>query len=529
MTQRGEQHLGEAMVFPLEIRRFALPLLLITFPFAIAFAAQPLLCGMVLTAFLFLAYQLNCLRSFAIILAVSFIINLFFFSGAVIHWDIDAYIAPQIRMLASTQTIEPDGFYQTTHLSLPSGFGAWCAALYRITGSIDCGAMLVWMLLPAAWVVLRSTLTRLQTVILILSPALFPSLFNLMSDGCVYLLLLIALVALKERENFWLPLLAVAGAALCKTSAWIPCAFVGLILLRNHPMRWWKLVLVAGVVLFYSIPTLKMMMGGGLSEISSDFENANDTAKAMGYWARLAYVYIGHWTAVGNPQFGAHLGGVDGGGVDGFGPLFRIAVFASICCLIRFRKRFKPWAYPLLIAWGSVLVMPTLYIGYARYVPWLYPAVMLPLVLIVPRLTMVWGALLCVVPTLWLGWRIALSTEVVRVAMHATAVQSDVYNIRCLFRERLVAEPQPYLSGSLVYNYCLPEGYFPPICRTIQADLKMRSPFDKAADVSAYMLKTWLPWFICHIPDYGVDLITLRYRWLMAPRGATDEISSVNR
>ena len=204
MTRTGEDKSMDSDRLPAEIRRFALPFLLITFPFAIAFAGTPLVSGMVFAAFFFLAYQLNCIKPFGMILGASFLINCLFFSGAVIHFDTDAYIAPQIRLLASPFQITPDGFYSATHLALPRGFSAWCAALYRLTGSIDCGAMLVWMLIPAAWIVLRRALTRWQTLVLLLSPALFPSLFNLMSDGCVYLLLLIALVALVNKENFWI-------------------------------------------------------------------------------------------------------------------------------------------------------------------------------------------------------------------------------------------------------------------------------------------------------------------------------------
>ena len=515
--------------FPPEIRRFALPLLLITFPFAIALAAHPTACAIVFAAFCCLAYQLKCLKAFTVILFISLLVNACVFSGVAVYGDVDAYIAPQIRLLAASVKIEPDGAFSTTHLALPCGFTAWCAALYRITGSIDCGAMLIWMLLPAAWLVLRSELSRLQTVSLILSPAMFPSLFNLMSDGCVYLLLLIALVALKERTLFWVPLLSAAGAALCKTSAWIPCLFVGMLLLRYHPKNWWKLALVAVVIFLCSIPTLKMVWAGGVSEISADFECADETAKAMGYWARLAYVYIGHWTMHGEPQFGAHLGGVDGGGVDGLGPLFRVAVVASLISLVLFRKRFRTWAFPLLLAWGSILVMPTLYIGYARYVPWLYPAVMLPLTLLLPRISMVWSSLLCVLPALWMGWRIAISTELVRVASHATAVQSDVYNVRCLFRNRLTDAPQPVLSGSLVYSYQMSEEYFPPIRRTLFHNLKSTSSFAKAADVRKTMLTEWFPWFVCHFQDYLIDLAQLRSHWFITPRGVNDHFSATDR
>jgi hypothetical protein len=169
--------------------------------------------------------------------------------------------------------------------------------------------------------------------------------------------------------------------------------------------------------------------------------------------------------------------------------------------------------------------MPTLYIGYARYVPWLYPAAMLPLVLLVPRISLGLGSAMCVVPLMWLGWRVALSTETVAVATHATAVYSDVYNLRCAFRPLFVEQVQPTLSGSLLYSYTMDEAYFPPMNRENSADLKQRPVFSKARDLQAYALQIWLPWMATHFPFYIYDLMRLRTRWLLAPRGVDDEIS----
>jgi hypothetical protein len=518
----------EATVFTSEVHRFALPLLLITFPFAVAIlpTVHFLLCSFV--AFSFLAYHLKCLRAFLTIVGSAFGVNLLLYTGAGGHFDVDAYIAPQIRLISATKTLIPDGFLHEFHLNLPRGFTSWCAAWYRLTGSIDCGGMLFLMLIPAAWMVLRTSLTRIQTLVLMLSPAAFPSLFCLMSDGCVYLLLLMALVALRDRDNFWVPLLASVTAAIFKTSAWIPCIGVALVLMGYHPRRWWKLALFGIATLIFNLPTLRMILSGGLNTISADFEHVNADAASMGYWARLAYVYIGHWTTSLSPVFGAHLGGVDGGGVDGLGPLFRVAVMASLCTMVIFYKRMKPWIVPLVIAWVSILVMPKLYIGYARYVPWLYPAVMLPLVLRIPRISLVMGSAMCVVPLMWLGWRVALSTEMVAVSTHATAVSSSVYNLRCAFRSQLVAPPQPTMSGSLLYSYEMSEDYFPPMNRELTADLKKRPVFNKAKDLQAYALKTWLPWMATHFPIYVYDLMCLRMHWLLAPRGVSDELSTAH-
>lgn len=527
MTQLSE---GQPVLtfFSDELKRFALPLLLIVFPLAVAILPTVyfLFCALVATSFL--AYYLKCLRAFLTTVCIAFVINFLFYSGAGGHFDVDAYIAPQIRLIASPCEIVPDGFLNTTHLALPRGFTAWCAAWYRLTGSVDCGGMLFFMLIPAAWIVLRTYLTRLQTVVLLLSPAAFPSLFCLMSDGCVYLLLLIALVSLRDRDNFWLPLLASVAAAVFKTSAWIPAVLVALVLMWYHPRRWWKIALLGIATLACNLPTIQMILKGGLSTISEDFERVNADAASMGYFARLAYVYIGHWTTSLSPVFGAHLGGVDGGGVDGFGPVFRVAVMASLCVLAIFRKCLKPWWIPLICAWVSILAMPTLYIGYARYVPWLYPAVMLPLVLLIPRISLVMGSAMCVVPLLWLGWRVALSTEMVAVLTHATMVHSNMYNLRCAFRSQLVTTQQPTMSGSLLYSYEMSEDYFPPMNREVSADLKKRPVFNKAKDLQDYALRTWLPWMATHFPIYVYDLMRLRFRWLLTPRGVSDGISTAH-
>lgn len=508
-----------------EVQRFALPLLLVLFPLSVALLPTPAFTGIAFAATAVLAFHLKCLRGFLWSVAVAFVLNLFVYSGAVGFFDVDAYLAPQIRFIAASKTIVPDGFLSASHLSLPRGFTAWCAAWYRMTGSVDCGGMLFFMLIPAAWQVLRSELSRVQTLILLLSPAAFPSLFCLMADGCVYLLLLMALISLKSPKHFWMPLLAAVTAATFKTSAWIPCAWVALVLLRNHPRWWWRIALIGGATLLCNLTTLRLLFSGGLSDISADFATANEAAQSMGYWARLAYVYIGHWTTSAEPFFGAHQGGIDGGGVDGLGPLFRVAVMASLVTLCLFRTRLKPWATPLLIAWGSVLMMPTLYIGYARYVPWLYPAVMLPLALALPRLTLPLSGMMCLVPMMWLGWRIALSTESVAVATHATAVHSDVYNIRCAFRSQLSDVPQAKQSGSLLYSYEMAPEHFPTMNRQLRSDLKQRPAFEKVNDVRDYAVKTWLPWAIRHAPVYLYDLMRLRMRWLLTPRGINDEIS----
>lgn len=508
----------------------ALPLILILLPVLLLFSQTPMMAAVSFLACAVLSFHYRCHKAFLITVAGAFLLNLLIYSGATVHWDIDAYIVPQIRLMASGFTLQPDGGVSEAHLSLPGGFSAWCAALYRLTGSVDCGGMLIFLLIVAAWVELRRSLPKLQTAILVIAPPLFPSLWNLMSDGSVYLLLLTALFALR-RKAFWLPLAAASLAVTFKTSAWIPAALLFLVLLRDHPRRFWILGLAGGFALLCVFPSLRLLFSStGQTEISCDFATrANADALSMGYWARQAYAYLGHWTTSLSPDFGVHTGGVDGGGIDGFGPLFRAAVWSSLAVLLFCRKRLTGWGETLLLAWGATLLIPTLYIGYARYVPFLYPAVMLPLIRIAPRPAALLNAALCVMPALWLGWRAVLSTEYIAVSARAEAIHSGMYNLRCDFREKLAPDPQPVHSGSLVYTYRPGADFdFPAIPRKPEPRLFTVSPARKIDSMRVYALREWIPWFATHFDTYLFQLASLRWHRLLEAKGVNDGIPSTD-
>ena len=502
----------------------ALALLLVTFPLAVALAQMPWLVGGVVIGYLLLAKQFKCLKAFSIILGVAFLYALLVYTGSVIHADIDNYLGPQVRAFLLPEGTTLDGAYKATHMTLPQGFAAYGAALYRLTGSVDLASSAFVLFLCAAWGVLRAHLSKLQTLLLLVCPASFASLFSLMPDGCVYLLLLIALFSLKAR-NFWLTLLPATLACTFKTTAWIPTALLAVALFLHFPRRWWQIAGVGLLTLLTVFPTLHLIWGGGLTEISDDFlTRANADAQQMGYFARLAYVYLGHWTTSLSPDFGIHPGGVDGGGVDGYGPLFRLMIAASLLTLLLCRKRLNGWKETLILVWLSVLLMPTTYIGYARYVPWLYVAGALPLILFVPRTTCVPAALLLVIPLGWLGWRLVLSTETVYVANRAETVQSHVYNIRATFREKLVEEPQPAASGSLLYTYRLPEGdSYPVMTRAYHKGLDLEPRESKAREGAQYILKRWLPWALHHPHTLFYEIVRFRAHALLHfPRGGND-------
>lgn len=503
----------------------SLPFLLVSFPMAVALVQLPWLVGMTFTAYLFLAHHFHCLRPFLLTLAVALGAALLVFTGATIHYDIDNYIGPQIRLLTLPVglTARGDGWYSIAHCALPQGFAAYGAALYRLTGSMDLGTSAFVLFLVAAWRTLRPILSRLQTVLLLTAPAAMPGLFCLMPDGCLYYLLLIALFSLRARY-FWLPLLASAIACTYKTSAWIPTALIMLVLFRNEPRRWWALGLVALGTAFIVWPTINLMSRGGLDTISSDFlALANTDAKAMGHLARLAYVHLGHWTTSLSPTFGTHIGGVDGLSSDAFGPVFRALTWSSLVLMLTCRKRLTGWWETLLVAWASVLLIPSLYVGYARYTPLLFLAGALPAILLVPRAVIPFHLTLLILPFGMLGWRLALSSEALMVANHATAVQCDYYNIRSAFRPLLTAQSQPNASGCLLYSYAMPEGVFPPMPRKVYPGIGKTPTPQKAREVVGYALHDWLPWVLCHPHTYLREIARFRWRAFMTfPRGAHD-------
>lgn len=505
-----------------------LPMLLVVFPLAVGLAATPVMVGIVSLAFLFVAYAAHCLRGFIWALGVAMCLALLVYSGAAIHSDVDNYLGPQVRLLTLPSGYVPDGDYSVVHCTLPNGLALYGAALYRIFGNMDLASSAFFLLLPAVWMILRQRLTRVQTVLLVMSPAVFPSVFSLMSDGVVYLLLLIALFALQEKNQFWLVLLSGCVACVDKPTAWLPMVLITIWLIIRFPKNIWKVLLAGGITLALVWPTLRMILAGGLSDISSDFLCANDDARGMGRLARLAYVYVGHWTTTRLPDFGVHQIGVDGASVDAFGGLFRALIWGGVGLIVMSRKTFRPWYGIWVLSWISVLTIPSLYIGYARYTPLLVVAGLLPWVVLMPRIAIIPVLLLDILPIIYLGWRIVLSSEVIMVANHATAVQSSVYNLRATFRSHLTEQKQRSMSGSLRYTYTFPDNIdFPKIPRQYVPGVDKQSFSTKSVDLLPYVFGRWFPWMLSHIGDYVLEVGRFRWRALTSlPRGATDGLQA---
>lgn len=505
----------------------ALPGILILFPAAVALGGRPLMVGTALAVCLLLAHACRCLKPFLAIVVAAFLINASVLSGFAIFSDTDDYWMPAVRFLASDVPIVPDGGYAEIHLQMgyPAGFMRWGAALYRLTGWVDAAAVLPLILAPAAWLTARRAgLGRIAATVLTAGPLAFFGIFNPMPDASVYLLLLTAAVALRDRTAYALPLGAALLACYLKQTAWIPTFFILAVLLRHHPRRMLRTVGAGVAVAVLMIPFLRATASGLVS--TADFYGMDETAKSMGYWARQIYAYLGHWLIPGPaPQFNVAVGGGDGGGVDGLGPFFRLSVWISLGILLFCRRCLNGWGAVLLVCWAGVLTVPTVYIGYARYAPLVYPAVMLPLALRFPRLAVLPAVLVCAMPAAWVGWRVMRSSEnLYALSPAVTAVHADGYNVRCGFRGRLAEVPQPTLAGSLAYTYT-GTGEFPPMPRGT-GDQRLIPAFVKARGLIHYAFAEWLPYALSHLPEMALQ--TVRYRWslLISPRGETDGIQT---
>lgn len=500
----------------------ALPLLVVLFPLAVGLARTPLPVAMVAAAFLFVAWHFRCLRAFALVYAAAFLLNLPVLSVCGLPGDQDFYLGPQVRLLAAGGGLEFDGFLRRAHLALPAGYAGWNAALYRLTGSLDFGHAQVFALVAAAWLTLRRTLGRWQTFALVCAPLTWVSVFNGMADGCVYLLLLLALFALRAGR-FWLPLAAIAVAATFKTSAWVPCALLGAVLVWRFPRRWPKVALAALAVGVLVFPTLRLVVEGGLREISADFLGAGGEARALGWFGKTVYFYLGHWLVPGTFDFNVHVGGVDGAGMDGLGKVARLLIWPSLAILIVWRRRFAGWWGALALAWGSVLLTPTLYVGYGRYVPLAYVALMLPFVVRFPRASAVAAAAMAFVPAAWCAWRVLLSMEFAQVAAGGGPVESAWYNVRAGFRScgvPVVEGAQPIRAAAAFYTYRAAD--FPAFPSDDVPRGRLVPAGRKAMSARAYALRRFLPWALSHLPDYLANVARIRWRWLVSPRGGHD-------
>lgn len=108
-------------------------------------------------------------------------------------------------------------------------------------------------------------------------------------------------------------------------------------------------------------------------KLTWDFSQMNDDAKELGYWGRMCYAWISqdavkaiHRKLSGNPKFEPKTM-VD---VGGYGVLFRFFVVAALLLWPFVRNRSVNLAATMLVV--TVMIQPTYFSGYARYVNQVY-------------------------------------------------------------------------------------------------------------------------------------------------------------
>ena len=195
-------------------------------------------------------------------------------------------------------------------------------------------------------------------------------------------------------------------------------------------------------------------------KISCDFGYMNDDARSMGYFGRFGYAYVSQWLTYAyyrqkqnKPSFAPDF--KVSGGVGGFGPVFRFAFMVALLLLPFARKGSLKWGLLLLMA--TVLIQPTYYSGYARYVPQFY---------VFPVLVITYVAV--GIRERWNGWvsngllyaqaGYALALLAYPLSFMALQWIISVQNLRLL--ETMQKDPRPQLQCNTYYSlYSLKNDY----------------------------------------------------------------------
>jgi len=188
-------------------------------------------------------------------------------------------------------------------------------------------------------------------------------------------------------------------------------------------------------------------------KISCDFGSMNDDARSMGYFGRFTYAYISQRLAyayyrqkLNNPQFSPDF--KVSGGVGGYGPVFRFTFTVALLLLPFARKGDLKWGLILILA--TVLIQPTYYSGYARYVPqfYVFPVLVLTHIAVATR-------------ERWSGWvsngllyaqaGYALALLAYPLSFMALQWIISVQNLKLI--ERMQKDPCPQLQCNTYYSF----------------------------------------------------------------------------
>ena len=304
---------------------------------------------------------------------------------------------------------------------LPRAFWIFGALLYRTVGFVEAADALNILTCVLSFFMLSRLLARVlgmsgvtrhaTAVLLAASPAVVALMFGGSSDSTFYSLFLIATSAatlyLATGGIQWLAFVVAAFPLIAnlKFTGVVCCGFVTLVYLVGCLLQWrsgragielpvkWLLAVTASIGLaavigFSPYVTSWVRYGGPFypahtfdkrvpvsNRITEDFLSMNEDAKRMGHLGRLGYAYLSESITLSLYGKGADGGRFApkfdvSGGVGGFGPVFRFAFVLSLVLLPLARVGLLGYLLACILL--TVVVQPTMYVGYARYVPQLY-------------------------------------------------------------------------------------------------------------------------------------------------------------
>lgn len=509
--------------------------------------------------------------------------------------DAEAYHRPAVVLLANgwnplqqTEVAEIGTFmgggFRPWHVAFLPRMG-WIvgAILYRWVGFVEVADALNLLLLMASILSVRQLLNDwgvktwqwLWTTLICISPVVANGVWGGMADSAWYSAFLIAVSAAQRRQECLLSLAVVVmsglkftgvviGALICIVYGigWLVVAGRGKRMRMVFRIGMLGMVMVALILLINASPYLTSWKHHGgpfypshsfvaserfLEEknpITNDFTAMNDDARELGYFGRLTWGYLSQDLCKAyyryktgrenfNPDFQVN------NGVGGFGMVFRICFVMSLIVWPFIRHRAINVLMGLILL--SVLIQPTTYSGYARYVPQFYLFPLLALMGCCHRfgwwrtggvVAGVYGTIMLIYPLSFLAlqWIISIQnltifTEVEEgnglfafaphLASRHTLSDLSSGNLRYVWKSEQQGKGSPYSPYFGFYTCYLKSDVkdFPNLHHQVgNNDAKIKA--SRNASLVRYFLKDFLPRELVRIPQRCVQLTRLRVRQL---------------
>jgi hypothetical protein len=295
------------------------------------------------------------------------------------------------------------------------------AVLYRIVGFVEAADALNVLTFFLSFFMISRLLARVldlsgwvrhaTAALLVVSPWVPMLMFGGMCDSSFYSLFFIATSAatlyLGSGRTKWLGFVVATFPLIAnlKFMGVVSCGVIAVVYLLGCLLAWrsgragpalagrWLLAVatsvgLAAVIGFSPYVTSWVRYGGPFypahtfdkrvptsNSITKDFLWMNEDAKRMGYLGRFGYAYVSQSLTLSLYGKGSDGGRFSprfdvGGGVGGLGPFFRFAFVLSIV-LLPF-ARVGRLGFLLACILLTVILQPTMYVGYPRYVPQFY-------------------------------------------------------------------------------------------------------------------------------------------------------------